>query len=70
MKQCPKYNNFTTLINFLSDYKKGPCKTCNKCREKDKLQRETSRVRKSTCKNCGGDGICEHKKIRSNCKEC
>ena len=26
--------------------------------------------RRYTCKECGGEGICEHRRRRSQCKEC
>ena len=26
--------------------------------------------RRSICKDCGGGGICEHDRVRSNCKDC
>ncbi len=27
-------------------------------------------IMKSTCKECGGGGVCPHKKRKLNCKEC
>ena len=50
------------------------CKTCKKCRNIDKNNKEKNKCehnkRKSTCRDCKGGSICEHNKQKSRCKEC
>jgi hypothetical protein len=50
------------------------CKTCKKCRNIDKNNRDKNKCEhnreKSRCKECKGGSICEHNKIKSTCKEC
>lgn len=50
-----------------------PYKTCEKCRQKQKVKRERNKCKhgnqKYSCKLCGGNGICKHNKQKSQCKE-
>ena len=51
-----------------------PYKSCNKCLEISKINREKNKCehnkQKSRCKDCGGASICEHNKQKSRCKDC
>eukprot|EP00121_Abeoforma_whisleri_P001751 Awhi_evm1s1562 len=66
-----------SLKHINSDYiivKERRLKTCNSCRDRQKVNREKNKCEhnkeKSRCKECGGSGICEHNKRRENCQDC
>eukprot|EP00121_Abeoforma_whisleri_P013170 Awhi_evm2s12155 len=66
-----------SLKHIDNDYiivKERRLKTCNGCRNLQKVNREKYKCEhnrlKSRCKECGGVSICEHKKQRCQCKEC
>ena len=49
-------------------------KSCDRCREKDKKRKESSKCehgkQRAHCKDCKGSAICEHGKQRAHCKDC
>ena len=72
-EQCPRCHTWRTLDLFLND-KSRKVKTCLKCRDTSKKDREKNKCEhnriKSSCKDCGGSSICEHNRRKSTCKEC
>ena len=72
-EQCPRCHTWRTLDLFLND-KSRKVKTCLKCRDTSKKDREKNKCehnrQKSQCKECGGSQICEHNRIKSECKDC
>ena len=49
-------------------------KTCQKCRDYDKINREKNKCphgrKKNLCKECDGVSICSHGRRRNQCKDC
>ena len=72
-ERCGKCKCWRTPDLFLND-KGRKLKTCQKCRDLSKKNREKNKCehnrKKSQCKDCGGASICEHNRVRSHCKDC
>ena len=72
-EQCRRCHTWRTLDLFLND-KNRKVKTCLKCRDTSKKDREKNKCehnrQKSKCKECGGGSICEHNRQKYGCKEC
>ena len=71
--KCKRCGTYRFPIQFFND-KKREMKTCQICRDKEKIYRENNKCphgrERRICKECGGTSICEHNRIRSQCKEC
>jgi len=69
---CTKCKKLQIIDNFMKDGKQ--LKTCQRCREMSRKNREKNKCshgrEKNRCKECGGGSICEHNRQRSTCKEC
>ena len=74
-RQCTQCKRTLLLEDFKSNKRSGQYnKYCIRCLDYSKKYREENKCihgkEKSTCKECGGIGICEHQKRRSRCKDC
>ena len=72
-KKCSRCRTYRYPKQFFNE-KGRELKTCDPCREKDKISREKTRCEhgreKRFCKECGGTRICEHGRVKSRCREC
>ena len=65
--KCPKCKSYKYSSQFL---KLGRVlKTCNDCRQRDKIYRSSIKCthgrEKYRCNDCNGNGICEHDRRKS-----
>lgn len=71
---CSRCNKFLPQENFISKDGKKQCKTCNKCRERRRINNEKNKCehgkRKNRCIICGGSSLCEHGLEKSGCVSC
>jgi hypothetical protein len=71
--KCSRCRTYRFPSQFFND-KGRTMKTCQVCRDKEKIVREKNKCEhdkiRSRCKDCGGASICEHGKRRSQCKDC
>ena len=71
--KCSRCRTYRFPSQFFND-KGRTMKTCQVCRDKEKITREKNKCehgrQKSYCKDCGGTSICQHGKIRSTCRDC
>ena len=71
--KCLKCRCYRSEASFYND-KGRRLKTCQTCRDRDRIIRERRKCehnrRKSLCIDCDGSEICEHNKRKSRCIEC
>lgn len=72
--KCNYCKVFLPVYKFSTNRKDKLNKSCDECREKQKIVRESHKCehgkRKTYCKDCGGSSICKHNKEKSKCREC
>jgi hypothetical protein len=70
--KCKRCGTYRYPSQFFS--KGRELKTCQVCRDKEKIRREKNKCphgrKRNMCKECGGASICEHNRLRNTCKEC
>ena len=71
--KCKRCGTYRFPCQFFNE-KKREMKTCQICRDKEKIYRENNKCphgrERRYCKECGGTSICEHNRERSQCKQC
>jgi hypothetical protein len=71
--KCSRCRTYRFPSQFFND-KGRTMKTCQVCRDKEKIVREKNKCEhdkiRSRCKDCGGASICEHDRQRNQCKDC
>ena len=71
--KCNRCGTYRFASQFFND-KKREMKSCQICRDKDKIYRKNKKCphgrKKNMCKECGGGSVCPHNRIRSVCKDC
>eukprot|EP00121_Abeoforma_whisleri_P005758 Awhi_evm6s5220 len=72
--KCAMCKSLKHIDNEYIIVKDKRLKTCNGCRERQKINREKYKCvhnkRKERCVKCGGSNICEHNKCKERCVEC
>ena len=71
--KCKCCKCWVLKTGFIND-KGRLLKSCYKCRERQRLNRQKNKCehgkRKTRCKDCGGGGLCIHGKRKTRCKDC
>ena len=71
---CNRCKNHLPLTEFSQKRTKEYYKTCDVCRDKQKVSRDKNKCehgkQKSNCRECNGNSFCEHDKQKYICREC
>jgi hypothetical protein len=70
--KCKRCGTYRYSSQFFS--KGRELKTCQVCRDNEKISRERNKCphgrKRNMCKECNGASICPHGRVKNKCKEC